>query len=98
MSEGYESEIMALSAEDLTKMDVLLGATQTDAPQFSELRSRFPHLSWTSCDASDVVEAPFRVYEKYEIHLLDSADHCSQITSDPGRATGIILARRRAIS
>jgi hypothetical protein len=39
---------------------------------------------------------PFRVYEYYEIHLLDSVDHCAQITSDPSRATGIILAKRSA--
>jgi hypothetical protein len=87
---------MALSVDDLTEIDALLVAPDAERP-FSELRRRFPHLSWTCCDASDVTEAPFRVYERFEIHLLDSADHCSQITSDPARATGIVLARRSVV-
>jgi hypothetical protein len=88
---------MALSVEDLTEINALLVAPEADARPFSELRRRFPHLSWTCCDASDVTEAPFRVYEQFEIYLLDSADHCSHITSDPERATGIVLARRSAV-
>jgi hypothetical protein len=87
---------MALNVDDLTEIDALLMGLDADGRPFSELRRRFPHLSWTCCDASDVTEAPFRIYERFEIHLLDSADHCSQITSDPTRATGIVLARRSA--
>jgi hypothetical protein len=88
---------MALSADDFTEIDALLVATDAHMRPFSELRRRFPHLSWTCCDASDVTEEPFRVYEQCEIHLLDSVDHCSHITSDPARATGIVLARRSAV-
>jgi hypothetical protein len=44
-----------------------------------------------------VTEEPFCVYEQFEIHLLDSAYHCSHITSDPARATGVVLARRSAV-
>jgi hypothetical protein len=88
---------MALSVDDLTEIDALLVAPEADARPFSELRRRFPHLSWTCCDASDVTEEPFRVYEQFEIHLLDSAYHCSHITSDPARATGVVLARRSAV-
>ncbi len=87
---------MSLSADDLTQIDTMLVATGADMLPFVELRRRFPHLSWTRCDASDVTEMPFRVYEHYDIHLLDSVDHCAQITSDPTRATGIILAKRSA--
>ena len=88
---------MSLSADDLTQIDAMLGTSGADAQPFAELRRRFPHLSWTRCDASDVTEAPFRAYEHYDIHLLDSTDHCSHITSDPTRATGIVLARRSAV-
>jgi hypothetical protein len=87
---------MSLSADDLTQIDAILVAAAADVHPLAELRRRFPHLSWTRCDASDVTETPFRVYERFDIHLLDSADHCAQITSDPARATGIILARRSA--
>ena len=72
-------------------------APEAEARPFSELRRRFPHVFWTCYDASDVTEEPFRVYEQFEIHLLDSADHCSHITSDPARATGVVLARRSAV-
>jgi hypothetical protein len=87
---------MAVSADELTEIDQVLSAPTADAQAFAELRRRFPHLSWTGCDASDVIEAPFRGYVRFDVHLLDSADHCSQITADPARATGIILARRNA--
>jgi hypothetical protein len=50
----------------------------------------------TRCDASDVAETPFRAYPGFDVHLLDAADHCVQITTDPARATGIVLAKRSA--
>ena len=87
---------MSLSADDLTQIEAILTAAETNTSPFVELRQRFPHLSWTRCDASDVSETPFRAYENFDIHLLDSADHCAQITADPARATGIILAQRSA--
>jgi len=89
---------MAVDVDELREIDRMLSTPDVGAHAFAELRRRFPHLSWTRCDASDVIEAPFRSYPVFDIHLLDSADHCSQITSDPARATGIILARRSAAS
>jgi len=87
---------MALSADELTEIDKVLSAPDEGGHAFAELRRRFPHLTWTRCDASDVIEAPFRTYSGFDVHLLDSADHCVQITADPTRATGIVLARRNA--
>ena len=89
---------MAVNAEELNELDRMLSTPNVDAQAFAELRRRFTHLSWTRCDASDVMEAPFRSYPAFDVHLLDSADHCSQITSDLSRATGIVLARRSAAS
>jgi hypothetical protein len=85
---------MALSTDELTAIDALLSGADSDASPIPHLRQRFPGLSWTACDASDVAEPPFRVYSRFEMHLLNSSDHCSQITPDPAEATGIILARR----
>jgi len=85
---------MALGADELMEIDQVLSAPDIDARVFAELRSRFPHLSWTRCDASDVTESPFRTYSQFEIHLVDRSDHCVQITADPARATGIVLADR----
>ncbi len=87
---------MALSADDLTEIDKVISVLEADVQVFAELRRRFPRLSWTWCDASDVAEAPFRTYARFDVHLLDSADHCSHITADPTRATGIVLAKRNA--
>jgi hypothetical protein len=86
---------MALSAEELTEIERVLSGLAADAPVVAEMKGRFPKLSWTRCDASDVVEAPYRSSAVYDIHLLNSTDHCSQITSDPAKATGVILAKRK---
>ncbi len=87
---------MALNADELMHIDQALSAAGGDAHVFAELRQRFPHLSWTRCDASDVTEAPFRAYSRFDVHLVDRADHCVRITMDPMRATGIVLADRNA--
>ena len=85
---------MAMSAEELTEIEAALAAPDADARLVAQLRQRFSHLSWTRCDASDVTEAPFRSFARFDLHLLDSADHCAHITLDPARATGIIVALR----
>jgi hypothetical protein len=85
---------MALGAEELMEIDRVLSAPDADARVFAELRRGFPHLSWTKCDASDLTETPFRSYSRFEIHLVDRTDHCPQITTDPTRASGIVLADR----
>ncbi len=87
---------MALDPNELMEIDQVLSAAGADV--FAELRGRFPHLSWTRCDASDVTEEPFRSYSRFELHLVDRTDHCVQITADPARATGIVLAKRNIAS
>lgn len=89
---------MPVSADELTEIDKVLSAPDAAARAFAELRRLFPHLAWTRCDASDVNEAPFRSYAQFDVHLLDGADHCVQITDDPARATGLVLAMRRVAS
>lgn len=87
---------MALRTGDLEEIERILSGSDPDAYVIANLRRRFPHLSWTRCDASDVTEAPFRTYPRFDVHLLDTADHCVQITADPARATGIVVAERKA--
>lgn len=89
---------MAVSEADLSEIEKVISATDAAAPVFAELRRRFPGLSWTQCDAADVTESPFRTFSGFELHLLDTADHCPQVTLDLERATGIILARRSGMS
>jgi hypothetical protein len=85
---------MPLSADDLAELDKMLSSTDTDGTLFAALRSRFPGMSLTRCEASDVTEEPFRSYPQFDLHLLNTTDHCAQITADPATATGIILAKR----
>jgi len=85
---------MALGDNELNEIAQLLAAPGADGELFTELRRRFQHLSWTRCDASDMAEEPFRSLGKFDLHLVDGSDHCVQVTSDPARATGVILAKR----
>lgn len=86
---------MALAAGELVEIETMLASD--DASQTcATLRQKFPHLAVIRCDASDVTETPFRSFAAFDLHLLDSADHCAQITADPARATGIVLATRAA--
>ena len=87
---------MAIGAEDWKQIDLVLTSDIAGASAVAELRRSFPGLSWTRCDASDVTEAPFRTYPRFEVHLLDNADHCVRITTDPQQATGLIVADRTA--
>jgi hypothetical protein len=85
---------MAISDVELVEIERLLGAEAP--PALSDLRGKFSHLSWTRCDASDVIESPFRSFAHCDLHLLDGADHCVGVTDDPAQATGLIVAYRRA--
>lgn len=89
---------MAVSTEELTEIARILSSEEAAPSALLELRRKFPHLSWTKCDASDVIEAPYRSYAHYDLHLLDAADHCVQVTTEPARATGLVLACRRVAS
>lgn len=85
---------MAMSVSDLEAIEILLADASQDGSIAAALRRQLPHLSLSQCDAADVIEPPFRSYPCYDLHLLDTTDHCVQITIDPQTATGIIMARR----
>lgn len=87
---------MGVSTEELAQIGAIL--TDGGAPDLAELRKKFPHLSFTKCDASDVIETPYSSYAACDLHLLNGKDHCVQVTSEPAEATGIILAYRRIAS
>ncbi len=90
---------MSLTAEDLTEIDALLGAQETAAGAFAGLRARFPKLSLTRADASDLgMEAPFRHYLGFDLYLVDGSSHCWSITDNPEQATGLVIAAHRGPS
>ncbi len=85
---------MPIGPDEFAEIRTLLGSDGVEA--VSTLRSRFPHLSLTFCDASDVTEVPYGTEGDCDIHLVDTRGHCAQITDDPAQATGFVIARRRA--
>ncbi|MET4607759.1 glycerol kinase [Bradyrhizobium sp. JR4.1] len=88
---------MVLEGE-LTNIEQTLAAIDTASEPCLTLRQKFPHLAWISCDASDITQTPFRRLGEFELHLLDTSGHCAQITNNPQRATGIVLAKRSGSS
>jgi hypothetical protein len=89
---------MAVNAQELEEFSRILSAADAETQAFAALRGRFPHLAWTCCDAADVDEAPLRTFSAFDLHLLDTRDHCPRITADPAQATGVVLAKRRRTS
>ena len=88
---------MALTEDQVASIDALLKDQPAEASIVTEFRQRFPSYSLTRCDASDMdSEAPFRRYAKFDLYLVDRSDHCWRLTSNPARATGIVLAQRKA--
>jgi hypothetical protein len=83
---------MTLSANELAEIEASLAAPDADIGVLADLRRRFPRVSLTRCDASDVgVESPFREFRKFSLYLVDGADHCWRLTGDAARATGIVV-------
>ena len=61
------------------------------------LRSRYPGISFSCCDAADMSgEDPYRSYGNFDLYLVDGSGHCWRLTDDPIEATGVILAERAA--
>ena len=87
---------MAVTTDELAEIGKRLAAAEASVAVVDTLRQSFPHLTWTRCDAADVFEDPFETVGGFDLHLLDASDHCIQITTDPSRATGIVLAARSA--
>lgn len=86
---------MCISTETLSEIEAALEEFQKLSQNpMALLRNCFPGLSFVRLSASDIDEAPFRQLPNYNLYLLDAREHCVQITSDPGVATGVVLAAR----
>jgi hypothetical protein len=85
---------MAVNEQELVEFSEVLSAPGAETQAFATLRSRFRHLAWTCCDAADVDEPPLQSFSAFDLHLLDTSDHCPRITADPTQATGVVLAKR----
>ncbi len=62
----------------------------------AEFRAKFPGVSLTRCDASDMGgEVPVGSKGGFDIYLVDGRDHCWKITDSIENATGVVLAERK---
>jgi len=85
-----------LSSEYLTQIEALLGAPDADASVLQDFRQRFPGISFTRCDASDVDgERPYKEFEHFTLYLVSAVDHCVTLTRDPSIATGVVVAQNK---
>jgi hypothetical protein len=83
---------MPLDAAELSDVEALLAETGEPAHVVTALRHRFPSLTVTQCDPSDVdLETPFREMERVSLYLVDGMDHCWRLTTDTARATGFVV-------
>jgi len=85
---------MALGPDELLEIDGVLSAPDADARVFRAVAqpvspSVLDQMRRLGCDGIAVPHL-FAV----DVHLVDRSDHCVQITTDPARATGIVLADR----
>lgn len=89
---------MTLIAEELAAIAQVLGNTSPEmlTPVIAELRRRIPGLLCLRCDASDVLEDPYRSFADFDLHLVNTTNHCTEMTSDPLSATGILVAAKVA--
>jgi len=88
---------MALTSEQIASIDALLADRAPDMAVAGEFRQKFPGISVTRCEASDMdAEVPFRKYSRLSLFLVDRSDHCWRITADPARATGVVVAAHKA--
>ena len=85
---------MAIKAEELQDIETML--TDADASIFATLRQKYPHLAWSRCDASDVLEEPYRSFKAFDMHLFDVSNHCPVVVKNPADASGMILAAKSA--
>ncbi|MDR3437691.1 hypothetical protein [Telmatospirillum sp.] len=87
---------MALDTDDVATLETLFTEASSSQTLLAGVRRRFPALTATRCDASDIgVEPAFRSFPRFDLHLVDGRNHCWQLTGNPDDATGIVVVVNR---
>lgn len=88
-----------LTTDKLGEIEALLADLNADPSVLTDFRQKFPGVSLTRCDASDVdAEHPFKEFPRFTLYLVSAVNHCVTITRDPSMATGIIVVHKKAAS
>ncbi len=84
---------MRLTQQTLATVDAMLRSNSGSTREIRTLlQEQCAGLPIMLCDASDVLEEPYRNYGNVYLHLVDVRGHCTVMTADPDAATGILLA------
>jgi hypothetical protein len=85
-----------LTADNLAQIEALLAAPDADLSAVADFRQRFPGVSYTRCDPSDVDgEKPYKEFTRFNLYLVSAVNHCVTMTRDPAVATGIIVVENQ---
>jgi hypothetical protein len=88
-----------LTGEKLAEIEALLGADNADASCLQDFRQKFPGVSLTRADPSDVDgERPYKEFPRFNLFLISAVNHCVTMTRDPAIATGIIVVQNKVAS
>jgi hypothetical protein len=87
----------SLTPEKLVEIEALLAAPDASLTALSDFRQRFPGISYTRCDPSDVDgEKPYKEFSRFNLYLVSAVNHCVTMTRDPAVATGIVVVENKA--
>jgi hypothetical protein len=86
---------MCISTETFKEIETVLAESSkiTNNP-LPLLKGSFPDLGFVRMSARDFDEPPFSTLEHYNLFLLDTREHCVQLTNDLSVATSIVLAQK----
>jgi hypothetical protein len=85
---------MGIDEAALRDIEEIVGQADS-AAVMGALKLKYPRLAWLRCDASDVLETPYRQTEVIDLHLIGGGQHCPEVVSDASKATGFIIAARQ---
>jgi len=85
-----------LTTENLAQIEALLSGPDADPSVLQDFRQRFPGVSLTRCDPSDVDgERPYKEFTRFNLFLVSAVNHCVTMTRDPAVATGVIVVQNK---
>ncbi len=90
---------MAIGMDAIVRLVSLLDGLDPATSPLAAVRAAFPEWVISRCAAADLSgETPCRISRYYDIHLIDSREHCWRMTAVADEATGVILAQREVQS
>ena len=84
---------MAVSQPELQRIAALIDAAAGVREAAAAVRAEFPQLRTTAVDALDVRgEKPAFSVGSRRVYLVETDGHCWQLTREPARVAGLLLA------